>query len=56
MNQGLIDLAELGKDMKVKPLHKSVNLRYLLFQTPAKRQEKSRTKTVRNHDEDTQQA
>jgi hypothetical protein len=34
---GVIIYINEGKDMKIKPLYKSVNLRYLLFQPPAKR-------------------
>jgi hypothetical protein len=44
------------KNMKVKPLYKNVNLRYILFQTPGKRRKKTRTKTLSNPDEDTQKA
>jgi hypothetical protein len=38
---GVIIYINEGKDMKVKPLYKSVNLRYLLFQSPGKRQKKT---------------
>jgi hypothetical protein len=38
---GVIICTNEEKDMKIKLLYKNVNLRYLLFQTPGKRQKKT---------------
>jgi hypothetical protein len=43
-----------GKDMNVKPLYNSVNLPYLLFKSPKRRRNKSRTKWVSKPNEEGQ--
>ena len=51
---GVIKYMNEEKEMKVKTRYNSTNLPYLLFQTPGKRLNKTRTKTLRKPDEDTQ--